>query len=240
MDRSQDLVRFYEALAKLEKRLGEKRRLAICNHEAMWPSRGVYFFFETGEVRTNPDKNPRVVRVGTHAIKANSSSSLWRRLSQHRGASRSGGGNHRGSIFRLLIGQAMMSRDRRGEPRSWELKGDHAKAAAELGIEKRALKLQELPLERHVSEYICAMPFLWVAIEDAPGPESGRAAIERNSIALLSNYRKPAIDPPSPGWLGRSSDRERVRESGLWNNKHVHEPYDPAFLTVLLQHVRRV
>jgi hypothetical protein len=132
----------------------------------------------------------------------------------------------------------MMSRDRRGGPGSWGIKGDHAKAAAELGIEKSALKLQELPLEQHVSAYICAMPFLWLAIEDAPGPESGRAAIERNSIALLSNYRKPAIDPPSLEWLGRSSDRERVRESGLWNNNHVDKSYDPAFLTLLLQLVR--
>ena len=29
-----------------------------------------------------------------------------------------------------------------------------------------------------------------------------RGYIERNAIALLSNYGKPAIDPPSPGWLG--------------------------------------
>ena len=30
--------------------------------------------------------------------------------------------------------------------------------------------------------------------------------------------------------LGARSDRERVRASGLWNNNHVDEGYDPAFL----------
>jgi hypothetical protein len=28
------------------------------------------------------------------------------------------------------------------------------------------------------------------------------------------------------------SDRERVRQSGLWNNRHVDETYDPRFLDV--------
>jgi len=77
------------------------------------------------------------------------------------------------------------------------------------------------------------MPFLWVDIGDEPGPESRRGYIERNSIALLSNYGKVAIDPPADQWLGRHSDRERVKQSGLWNSNHVDENYDPAFLDEL-------
>jgi hypothetical protein len=57
--------------------------------------------------------------------------------------------------------------------------------------------------------------------------------IERNAIALLSNYGKAVIDPPSPDWLGRHCDRERVRISGLWNNNHVDEAYDPGFLDLM-------
>ncbi len=79
------------------------------------------------------------------------------------------------------------------------------------------------------------MPFLWLAVADAPGPDSLRGYIERNSIALLSNLGKPPLDPPSKGWRGRVCDRNkaRVRDSGLWNQNHVDEDYDPRFLDVL-------
>ena len=71
----------------------------------------------------------------------------------------------------------------------------------------------------------------WLAIDDEPGTESLRGYIERNAIALLSNFDKEPLDPPSNGWLGHSCNRERVRKSGLWNQEHVKEAYDPAFLS---------
>jgi hypothetical protein len=74
------------------------------------------------------------------------------------------------------------------------------------------------------------MQFLWLAIEDEPGPDSRRRYVETNSIALLSNYEKSPLDPPSPDWLGNYCNRVRVRKSGLWNQNHVEEDYDPAFL----------
>lgn len=77
------------------------------------------------------------------------------------------------------------------------------------------------------------MPFLWLSVDDAPGPDSRRGYVERNSIALLSNFIGEPIDPPSPNWLGRCCNRERVRRSGLWNSNHVDESCDPAFLDVL-------
>ncbi len=73
----------------------------------------------------------------------------------------------------------------------------------------------------------------WLGVDDAPGPGSRRARIECNAIALLSGDAESALDPPSPGWLGLHSDREPVRRSGLWNNRHTDEGYDPAFLDVL-------
>ena len=81
-----------------------------------------------------------------------------------------------------------------------------------------------------VSEYIGQMPFLWLNVNDAPGPKSSRGMIERNAIALLSGYSCPVAYSPSIEWLGQYSDRERVRLSGLWNNNHVDETYDPSFL----------
>jgi hypothetical protein len=216
------LLRFYATLVRLEQSIGGERKLADCSGQIQWPQRGVYFFREEGESRTDTGHGPRIVRVGTHALKAGSSTKLWTRLSQHRGKSKSGGGNHRGSIFRLIVGAALMVRDGRDIP-TWG-RGNMA---------TRNIVVAEDTFEREVSTVIGRMPFLWLRVDDDPGPLSRRGFIERNAIALLSNYGKPPLDPPSAQWLGRRSDRERVRDSGLWNSNHVHESYDPAFLDEL-------
>lgn len=83
------------------------------------------------------------------------------------------------------------------------------------------------------------MPFLWLDIDDEPGPDSLRGVIERNAIALLSNHERPAVDPQSPGWLGHFSDRPLVRGSGLWNQRHVEERHDPMFLGVFKKMIER-
>lgn len=232
MARLHDLGRFYGLLSELESRLGGKRCLSDCSGRMQWPTRGVYFFFEPGEHRTDSGSGPRVVRVGTHALTASSKSTLWGRLSQHRGTGKRAGGNHRGSIFRLLVGEALKSRARQSHPPSWGVGGDPGKAATQFGCTREEVKVHEQELEASVSRYIGAMPFLWVPIDDAPGPDSKRGLIERNSIALLSNWEKAPLDPPSASWLGSFSLHERVRKSGLWNNNHVEETYNPIFLGV--------
>jgi hypothetical protein len=216
------LVTFYSILRDLEAALGGARYLANCSGRMAWPTRGVYFFRESGEDRTDTGRGPRIVRVGTHALRTGARTKLWTRLSQHKGQSASGGGNHRGSIFRLIVGAALIQRDGLEFP-TW---GDGNTA-------QRSIRDSELALEREVSHVIGAMPFLWLPIEDEAGPDSRRGYVERNAIALLSNYKKPPLDPPSQDWLGRCSDRERVWSSGLWNSDHIDETYDPKFLDKL-------
>ena len=91
-----------------------------------------------------------------------------------------------------------------------------------------------------MSTVIGDMPFLWLPVDDDPGPASERGVIEKGSIALLSNSRGDAIDSPSHNWLGRHCNRGKVRLSGLWNSNHVDDPYDPAFLDTLEELVRAV
>ncbi len=225
--RAHDLERFYDLLSKLESQLGGSRTLSQCDGRMGWPQRGVYFFRELGELRRDTGSGPRIVRVGTHALKSGSGTKLWTRLSQHRGPAQSGGGNHRGSIFRLIVGTALIKRNGR-EYKRWG-KGSSA---------PREVRQGEEPLEQAVSKVIGAMPFLWVAIDDEPGPDSRRGYIERNAIALLSNYGKQPLDLPSGDWLGGYCNRERVRTSGLWNQNHVDEQYDPAFLDTLKDLIR--
>jgi hypothetical protein len=121
------------------------------------------------------------VRVGTHALKAGGSTTLWGRLSTHRGQVRSSDGNHRGSIFRLIVGKALIGRDGCKFP-TW---GEGNSAAKEI-------RAAEVELERAVSKVIGKMPFLWLSIGDEPGPDSLRGRIERNSIALLNNFKRRA------------------------------------------------
>ncbi len=232
MGRPSDLVRFYALLDRLKERLGGTRNLASVEGLRDWPERGVYLFFEPSEVRTESGAGPRIVRVGTHALGTGSRSTLRQRLGQHRGGN-TGRGNHRGSIFRSLIGQALLARGDLTPCSSWGVRSDAAKACEALGIDRQTLTTDEAPVEQAVSRYIGAMPFLWLDIDDEPGPNSLRGFIESNAIALLSNHERTPLDPASPGWLGHFSDRSRVRGSGLWNQQHVDETHDPALLGAL-------
>ncbi|WOS62039.1 hypothetical protein [Sinorhizobium fredii] len=223
MDRNSDLIRFYGILDRLREKAGGVRTLADCSGRMNWPRRGVYFFFEDGETRSDTGTGARVVRVGTHALKENSNTKLWTRLRAHRGTGKSGGGNHRGSIFRLIVGTAIVDREPGRVIATWG-EGSSADGTTREG---------ELALENRVSETIGAMKILWLGIDDEPHAESKRGFIERNAIALLSNYERASLDPPSANWLGRHCNRDRVRPSGLWNWRHVDERHDPQFLDAL-------
>jgi hypothetical protein len=157
--RLDDLVRFYSILENLERRIGGRRLLADSHGRSPWPQRGVYFFMEDGERRTSTGEGLRIVRVGTHALRTTSRTTLWQRLSQHKGHEQSGGGNHRGSIFRLLVGAALLKLGDISCP-TW---GINNSAALDV-------RLGEEATEQEVSRIMRAMPFLWLAVDDAPGP----------------------------------------------------------------------
>ena len=227
MPRLDDLKRFYEILDDLERRIGGARVLRQCSGRMNWPDGGVYFFRERGETRSETGGGPRIVRVGTHATTGQSTTTLWGRLRQHKGTL-AGRGNHRGSVFRKEMGIALRKRDD-VECSTWG-KG---------GSAPRAVRNGEIALEQEVSEIIEVMPFLWLPLEIEPEDRQLRAYIERNTIALLSNYGRPTLDPPSDSWLGRWSDKAKIRDSGLWNSNYVDETHFPEFFDVMDRAVRR-
>src|SRR5437868_10959565 len=155
VSRLDDVVQFYTIVNRLAEAIGGHRMLSSCAGSLSWPQRGVYFFMEDGEHRSNSGEGPRIVRVGTHALKAGSSTTLWRRLSQHKGQVKSGGGNHRGSIFRLIVGTA--------------LNPVEAPICSTWGCGNTAdktVRIAEAALEEQVSKVIGRMPFIWLAIDD--------------------------------------------------------------------------
>lgn len=220
-EQKQDIERLYDALQRLESGLGGKRLLSACTGTQEWPESGVYFFFESGELRKDSSV-PRVVRVGVNRVSRGSKATLWNRLRTHRGSVR-GTGNHRGSVFRLHVGSAIAMRSPEISIDSWG-KGSSAPTK---------IRKSEEGLEQEVSCHIGAMSVLWVAVEDEAGPESDRAYLEQNLIGLLSSNG----DSPSSQWLGRFSPKKKIQKAGLWNLNHIDYPYCPDFIDMLDKYV---
>jgi hypothetical protein len=219
------LHRLYELLTVVSALPGQGLQLKDYSGSSRWPERGVYFFTEPGELRQD-GVTSRIVRVGTHAVSANAKSRLWERLRAHRGG-RDGGGNHRGSIFRLHVGAALLQRTgSAGDPATWSI-GQSA---------SREIRDEEREHELRVSAFIGRMSVLWVEVPDEPGPASARVRVERNAIALLSNRLRP-FDPPSQNWLGRHSARTEIRQSGLWNLNYVSDVCQPQFVDEMEEYV---
>ena len=227
-----ELDDFYELLNELRAQTGGPRTLEECTGSMNWPKRGVYFFFEEGEIRA--DGSARTVRVGTHALGVGARSTLWGRLAQHRGnvgGMLAGGGSHRGSVFRLHVGASLLRRD--GDPAG--IGGTWGKGSSA----DRITRESEYLLEQRVSEYIGRMLFLWIGVDDEPGPLSERSLIERGAISLLSARSNPQADSASANWLGNFSDRSAIASSGTWNVNHVDDPRQPRLLDAMARWIHQ-
>jgi hypothetical protein len=223
--RDTDTARFYALLAELSHQMAGPRRLRTCTAHSGWPLNGVYFFFEEGENRTD-GLGPRVVRVGTQAVKVTSPSrrTLWARLDQHRGRQPgdTGGPRRSHSVFRRHVGTAIIRRDGLG------------KQVLDNWYHYRRQPLEE-QIELAVSQYVGVMPFLWLDVPD----RAARGEIEAGAIGLLS-VRRGGTDPTSTNWLGRFAFRTEIPDSGLWNVQHTYGScdYDPHFLDLMEAHVQ--
>lgn len=224
-DHKNDLDEFYRLIGDLESGVGGMRPFNDIGRSSDWPMRGVYLLFEKDEVRTSRGQQLRVTRIGTHAIRRNSRTTLLGRLKAHRGYLQ-GGGNHRGSVLRKHVGRAILnSLEFQSTVPTWDAEGANKD-------ERR----REQILESRVSEYIGNMQILWLKISDEPSERSDRAFIEKNAIALLTLGMRPC-DIPSQSWLGNFSPEPIIRRSGLWNLQHSGAHYDSRFIRALEEYV---
>ena len=160
---------FYALLGDLEKGLQGERRMRECTGNLPWPQMGVYFFFEDAEFRSTAIGTNRVVRVGTHTVSKGSKTTLWHRLRTHRGGEDLSG-NHRGSIFRLHVGAALLAKSENPASVPTWASGQSAPPK---------VRQAEAVLEKQVSEFIGSMSLLWLAIGDEAGPTSNRSFAHR-------------------------------------------------------------
>lgn len=205
--RTNEINTFYNLLQEIENKFPRRPLGELFELKKNIPNQGVYFFFDQNENRENSN-DLRVVRVGTHAAQANSKATIKQRLSQHKGPENLFG-RHRASVFRELVGYALIYKDNL-QQNKWGIRKD------------KSMLNSEKDLEKNVSLYLRDLSFTILEIEGEASKDNDRAYIERNSIALLSNYnRLLIIDPSSANWLGRLTQKDKIINSGLWNSNYV-------------------
>ncbi|MCG7864769.1 MAG: hypothetical protein JAY74_00195 [Candidatus Thiodiazotropha taylori] len=211
--RIRDLEALYNEIRK--QRVAGKTFLLKNLSKQKLPNKGVYIFLDPEEKNTF-DGSSRIVRVGTHAVSHNSKSTLRNRLRNHLG-NENGAGNHRGSIFRLHVGRALIERD--GLQQQYTSWGEGQHAAAKI-------RSKELSHELNVSQYIGNLEVFIFDIDDVSSKHSMRASVESQLIALYSENLIP-IESASKQWLGNWSPMKLIKQSLLWNLKDVGRVYDP-------------
>ena len=191
------------------------------------PAQGLYIIFDPSEKSLFSSTLPRVVRIGTHGVATGSKSVLRTRLRAHFGQ-RDGAGNHRASIFRLHIGNALIARD--GLRNAYPHWGVGMSADAHI-------RLAEADLEHAVSREIGKLRFTYLDVPDLASPKSQRAVLERSLINYMTADGIP-LEIPSSNWLGHYSPVEAIRSSGLWNIQHVGARYDTRALSRIRHYVQ--
>ncbi|KUG03474.1 hypothetical protein ASZ90_019110 [hydrocarbon metagenome] len=224
--RKRDLDALYRILDWYEHREGNRIYIGEISRKTL-PAKGWCFFYEKGECRQKTSE-PRIVRVESYS-EQDEKISIYNQLLTHRGniaGVYSGGGNHRRSFLRKHIGTAIMNKLARSCT-TWE--EDQVNAST---------RKTEHWLESLVSEVTGSMEVLVVPIDN--NRDMGRIAkyIEKNAIALLSNFNKDPVDSPSSDWLGSRCSNPLVRGSGVWNSNGVMYQYDQHFLEVFKRIVR--
>jgi len=160
------------------------------------PKNGIYILFEKGE-KINELK--RVVRVGTHT----GENQLQSRLKQHFVKE-----NKDRSIFRKNIGRALLNAENDSFLEQWELdlttRANKEKYSKQVDFEKQQ------SVEKKVTEYI--QNNFSFAVFEVLGKEQ-RLRIESRIISTVSNCTNCK---PSENWLGLSSPKQKIIDSGLW------------------------
>lgn len=154
------------------------------------PANSIYLFFERGEVVPIGDHAiDRIVRVGTHTADGR----FPRRIRDHYR------GDRRASVFRYLVGSALLHRADPGTSRliTWAYG------------EGSMVRDIEADVDATLAE---TFTFASISVDR----REDRLAFERGLIALLAQH--PAA-PPSPTWLGRFAGHPAIRRGGLWNTQ---------------------
>jgi len=185
-----------EACGVLHKWFNGLKILSFPFDESAIPLNGIYVLFEKGEFSHGVN---RIVRIGTHTGR----NQLRSRLRQHFINE-----NKDRSIFRKNIGRALLNRDRDPFLGQWERDLTPHEARVALSPQTDLEKQKEV--ERRVTRYIQGnFSFVVFRVDE----KEKRLELESKLISTVSLCEECV---PSSAWLGLSSPKEKIRESGLW------------------------
>jgi hypothetical protein len=181
---------------ELHRLFSSMKRFRFPFDEKEIPLNGIYILFEKGEKAHGAD---RIVRIGTHTGK----DQLRSRLQQHFIKE-----NKDRSIFRKNIGLALLNKDKDPFLTQWELDLTPKKSRKENTGNVDLAKQKQV--EKKVTRYIQDnFSFIVFRIDD----KEKHLALESKIISTVSSCKECG---PSADWLGLSSPKEKIRQSGLW------------------------
>lgn len=173
------------------------------------PLNGIYILFEEGETAHGVD---RIVRIGIHT----GDDKLPGRLKEHFIKE-----NKDRSIFRKNIGRAILNRANDPFLEQWEY--DLMSRAARDRFGALVDMDRQKQVEKQVTEMLRTR-FRFVVFPVA-GKEN-RKLLESRLIATVSRCSECGA---SPNWFGRFSPKQKIRESGLWQEMELYkQPFSQA------------
>ena len=170
------------------------------------PKNGIYILFEKGETAHGGD---RIVRVGTHT----GDNQLRSRLNQHFLKQ-----NKDRSIFRKNIGRALLNKNGDDYLQYWEF--DLTSRENKVKYSHLINKDYQQQIEDEVTKVINNQ-FSFVVIEE--NDKDARLSYESKLVSEISNCNECSS---SPNWLGMSSTKDKIKDSGLWQ---LNELYKEGF-----------
>jgi hypothetical protein len=185
----------------LHKWLHALKRFSFPFDEKQLPFNGIYFLFEKGESAHNGD---RITRIGSHT----GANQLRSRLHQHFLKE-----NKDRSIFRKNIGRALLNKNSDAFLEKWEL--DLTSAQAKFNWSPGIDFTKQQTVEKQVSKHI-KDNFSFVVMQ--MDEKIQRLNLERRLIATVSHC---SVCKPTPHWFGKYSTKEKIRNSGLWQEQHL-------------------
>lgn len=192
-----------EVCSQIHEILNNFRHYQFPYEKSSIPDDGIYILFENGETGHGVH---RIVRVGTHSGNGN----LKTRLDEHFNKE-----NKDRSIFRKNIGRVYLNKHQDPFLDQWNIDLTTRKAREDNASRQNNEKTKEV--ERFVTEYIQSH-FSFIVLS-VPSREK-RVSLESKLISTVSLCSQCG---PSRDWLGLFSPSEKIRESGLWNEKELYK-----------------
>ncbi len=195
------------------------------------PRNGIYFLYEEGETWGQRGKQ-RIVRVGTHT----GNNRFRSRIAEHYLLKEEKMDFNKNrpkpsdrSIFRKNIGRALLNKNNDPYLRVWNISFIERKNREQYGHLRDIQK--EKNIERQITQIIrSTFTFRYIKVDD----REERLELEERLISTLAKTSPKHI---SKNWLGLHSPIRQIRQSGLWNVKHVNSPrqIEPKHLARLEQ-----